>query len=327
MNIPAQNNMPANRSILWVILGLITIGVIAFVIYLRMVVTDAQNANTNIVIYTEGKYCTSDGTLNDTMPIQSHRSYCLKAGDTNVAYTANTPVTYTFSIIDDQGNTLKDFAVAHEKLMHFIVVRHDLQEFQHLHPVLDATTGEFTVDITFSADGTYRLFPDFTPGQNVNPMALPVTVYTDIQVGQANGDSLIPVADTETIKTVGDYEITYNLSDTIEAGVSLPIELIISKNSEPVANLEQYLGAMGHMVVLRADSLDFIHAHALEETANADGKIHFETNLPEAGTYKLFAQFQHNGEVLTTDYVIAATGSAENSSDEVGETTGGHTLH
>jgi uncharacterized protein YxeA len=62
-----------------------------------------------------------------TGPIQSHRSYSMKSASSNTDLQPGQSGTYAFSVVDEQGNTLKDFATVHEKQMHFIVVRKDLQ--------------------------------------------------------------------------------------------------------------------------------------------------------------------------------------------------------
>src|SRR5581483_4220283 len=95
---------------------------------------------------------------------------------------------------------------------HFILVRKDLQNFQHLHPEYKEGTGEFNVNITFPTDGPYRLFPDFTP-INENPQKLPITLSKDINVGDMSKYKPQPViADTSSTKTTDGYTIAYKLN-------------------------------------------------------------------------------------------------------------------
>jgi hypothetical protein len=118
---------------------------------------------------------------------QSHRSYTLKSDSAGKAYTVNTPSKYSFSIADDQGNTVKNFAVTHTKLMHVIVVRKDLAYFQHVHPEFDQTTGTFILkDLIFPADGMYRIFADFAVNGNqmdAMGMSRTTTLNEDVSVG------------------------------------------------------------------------------------------------------------------------------------------------
>jgi len=43
------------------------------------------------------------------------------------------PQRVAFQIVDDRGHPIRNYDVAHEKKMHFIVVRRDFAGFQHLH--------------------------------------------------------------------------------------------------------------------------------------------------------------------------------------------------
>ena len=85
---------------------------------------------------------------NSQSPVQSHRTYVLNLLSATNAIKPNQATTITFNIKDDQGNILKNFEVEHTKLLHFIVVRNDLQFFQHLHPDFNQSTGEFSISLT-----------------------------------------------------------------------------------------------------------------------------------------------------------------------------------
>jgi hypothetical protein len=95
--------------------------------------------------------------------------------------------------------------------------------------------------------------------------------------------------------------------------------LIVEKGNQPVS-LENYLGALGHSVVLKEGTLDYIHTHAGEQgdsmehrehgghampPAQQENKIDFSTIFPHAGIYRIFTQCQHHGNVLTTAYTVA----------------------
>ena len=85
-------------------------------------------------------------------------------------------------------------------------------------------------------------------------------------------------------------KLVYLFGDTTKGGTSL-------------TGLEPYLGAMGHAVIL-SENLDFIHAHAMDNATLASrGVVEFMATLPKEGKYKVFGQFQHNGQVFTTDFV------------------------
>lgn len=252
---------------------------------------------------------------------QSHRSYVAQVtSDTsNIKPGQSTKITYM--VLNDRKEVLKDFAVAHEKVMHFILVRKDLQNFQHLHPDFNQQTGEFSVNVTFPTDGPYRLFPDFTPTPE-NPQKLPVTVSYDVNVGdQAKYKPQRLTVDTAISKTASGFKIDYFFGSTPRAGAQLDYGLTISDpNVDEQVQLESYLGAMGHSVIIKENTLDFIHTHAtgmdmegMEGMTAAEHAGHvgepdtvdFSTTFPEAGKYKIFTQFQVKGKVVTTDYTVS----------------------
>ena len=232
------------------------------------------------------------------------------------------PTKFRFWVKDSSGDVFKKYEIAHEKLMHLIGVRKDLTNFLHLHPEYNEATGEFTVDIPFPEDGQYRLFPDFTPSVD-NPDKQPVTLFTDIMVGNLSNykpQSLVP--DTEKKKTFGEYEVSFDLPKDLQKGGEFTYGVTIEKDGTPVTNLETYLGALGHSVILKEGTLTFIHTHALSsssqdstigghamqdsqaDTKKQGPKIEFSTTFPKAGVYKIFTQFQHQGKIMTIDYTV-----------------------
>lgn len=244
---------------------------------------------------------------------QSHRGYTLQvvSGISNLKPGQETEITY--KIINDKGEVLKNFETVHEKIMHFILVRKDLQQFQHLHPTFNQATGAFTVAVTFPTDGPYRLFPDFTPAKEAeNPMRLPVTLTQDIQVGSlANYKPEPVIADAVAEKNIGDYRISFAKPNPLVAQSEVSYTLAVKKNGQPVTNLEAYLGALGHSVILKEGTLDFIHGHA--EAGKTKGPdITFSTAFSEAGLYRTFTQFQHEGKVQTFEYTLSVAESTDN---------------
>lgn len=292
-----------------IVIAVVVIGGLAFGV-------SAIKNHVSPIASTGGTYCGPDGTFTDTMPIQSHRSYCLKSNAQEVAFSANTPTLYSFSIVDDQGNTTKDFEVTHTKQMHVIVVRKDLANFQHVHPDFDPGSGIFTLsNLKLPTDGEYRIFADFAPvGVQKDPMGmpLPVTISEDVKAGRSFVRQ--PIGSEEVAKTFGQYQASLATHGPITTGTEAMLMFSLKQNGKPVTNLEEYLGALGHSVVLREGTLDFIHAHPLEDASTPQsGTVSFMVDFPQPGKYKVFTQFQHNGEVFTTDFVVNAVEGAEQS--------------
>lgn len=252
-------------------------------------------------------YCSTDGTLSETQSIQRHRSYCIKSNIASLNIQPNVPVSLSFSIVDDEGNTVKDFALVHDMLLHLIVVRKDLNSFQHLHPEIEASTGQFTLsDLTFPSSGPYRIFADFTPSNaqmGADGMPLGVTISEDVTV--AGTYTAQAIGATERTKTFDGYEVTLTTSpESASTGMTM-MSYTIKKDGKPITNLESYLAALGHSVVLKENTLDYIHAHAVQEpTARQTGTIDFHVEFPLGGNYKTFTQFKHEGRVHTVEFVV-----------------------
>lgn len=296
-----------NKTVILSILGVVGLIIVVFVAPKPNQPTSQNNS----------AYCSSEGTLTDTMPIQSHRSYCLKSDSEGKVYAVNAPNTYSFSIIDDQGNILRDFEITHTKPMHVIVVRKDLANFQHVHPNFDEASGSFSfTDLTFPADGEYRIFADFAPqGGMKDPegMPLPVTLSQDVNVGNVSAYRPQPLGGEERTKTFdANQVILTTMPQNLMAGMESMLTFSLSRDGKAITDLEEYLGALGHSVVLRGGTLDFIHAHPMDNNvANQNGKVEFMVSLPQEGKYKVFTQFQKNGKVVTTDFIISVQKSSE----------------
>ena len=258
-------------------------------------------------------YCSSNGILTDTQPIQSHRSYCIKSNIVSLNPQPNSPVTLSFSIVDDQGTTLKDFKVTHDKLLHLILIRKDLNSFQHVHPDFDTSTGQFTLsDLSFPSPGPYRIFADFTPSSaqmGAGGMPLSVTLSEDVTVSGTYAAQ--SVGATERTKTVDGYEVVLTPTPQTAVTGKTMMSYTIKKDGKLITNLETYLTALGHSVVLKEDTLEYIHAHAIQEpTSTQTGTIDFHVEFPFGGTYKTFTQFKHEGKVHTVEFVVPVTGNA-----------------
>ncbi len=204
-----------------------------------------------------------------------------------------------FRIVDERGQTVRDFDVEHTKRMHVIVVRRDLAAFQHLHPTQNRD-GSWSIPVRLSRAGSYRLFADFShEGQ-------PATLASDLHVdGQADLRPLPPPAATAI--SDGGYEVRLQ-SGRARPGSEASLQFKIAKGGQELQP-EPYLGAGGHLVALREGDLAFLHVHPTEHghggggrPAALDDPIAFAATFPTTGRYRLFLQFKHNGTVQTVAF-------------------------
>lgn len=222
----------------------------------------------------------------------------------NAAFTWNEPVRasneseLTIRITDQDGGPVQDFDVNHEKLLHLILVNRDLSFFDHIHPDYKEN-GVFTVNTTFPTGGDYKLFADFVPKG-----AGGATLSEWVQVEGEAGESSAIQPDSSLIKQVNGKEIELSLSNTLSnEEVVLAYHIQDAKTKQGINNLEPYLGAVGHVVILSEDAEQYIHVHPLDERSTGP-KAEFATTFPHSGIYKIWGQFQHQGEVMTVPFVV-----------------------
>jgi len=214
------------------------------------------------------------------------------------AVTANDKSDLTIRITDDNGKAVQDFQVSHEKLMHLIAVSKDLSYFSHIHPEYQGD-GTFTIGTTFPSGGEYKLFADFVPkGGSSTTLSEWVKV-----AGEAKAPEAV-LADTELTKVIDGKEIKLALSGTkAKEEVMLTFNIADAKTKEGISDLEQYLGAVGHVVILSEDAEQYLHVHPMDEKAKGP-KAEFMTTFPKSGTYKIWGQFQRQGTIFTVPFVV-----------------------
>ena len=211
---------------------------------------------------------------------------------------------FAFRVTGPDGNPVTAFDVAHDKRMHLIAARRDLSGFRHVHPEM-APDGTWRVDSPLSAPGSWRLFADFTPTGGES-----LTLGLDVHVpGEFTPRPLpAPVATA----TVDGYTVT--LAGVLEPGHTSELTLTVSRAGTPVTDLDPYLGAYGHLVALREGDLAYLHVHP--DGAPGDGEtrpgpeVTFFAEVPSAGAYRLFLDFQHEGEVRTAEFTMVAGGGS-----------------
>jgi hypothetical protein len=220
----------------------------------------------------------------------------------------------SFQILSKEGSPLTEFATAHEKDLHLIVVRSDGDQFRHVHPAFEESTGTWSLPWQWDEAGTYRVYADFSPGDTAEGVTLTRTVEV--------AGSYAPVAaDVSREVHVDDY--TVSIEGDLVAGSPSDLTVWITRAGEPVTALEPYLGAFGHLVALREGDLAYLHVHAEGDEPRpgetAGPEITFMAEAPTTGRYLLYLDFQIDGQVRTAPFVLDAAPSA---TDDAG--TGDH---
>ncbi|MGH8881254.1 MAG: hypothetical protein ACRD0P_28560, partial [Stackebrandtia sp.] len=224
--------------------------------------------------------------------------YTLVLDDAITESRSDTPL--RFRIEDSAGRPVTQYTPNHEKDLHLILVRRDTSGYQHLHPALGAN-GTWNTPVDLGRAGDYRVFADF-----VTADGQPITLGADLRV--AGRYAPRPLPEPATTATVGDY--TVQLNGTLDAGRLTEITPTVSRNGEPVTDLQPYLGAYGHLVALRAADLGYLHVHPAghpgDGTTPAGPGVAFAVTAPDAGDYRLFFEFRHQGTVHRAEFTVPA---------------------
>lgn len=224
-----------------------------------------------------------------------------------------------FRVLGPDGRPVESFTQSHEKSLHLIAVRRDMASYQHVHPIRDRQ-GVWRAPLDLSKAGEYRLIADFVPAATGDP----VTLGTDLSVAGEYAPRPLP-APSRTAR-VGDYTVT--LDGRLVPGEESALRLSVSRDGRPVTDLQPYLGAYGHLVVLRDGDLAYLHVHPAGELGDGTTRpgpgVTFFATTPSTGTYRLFLDFRHRGVVRTAEFTVATEGATEGVTDDATEGASGH---
>ena len=203
----------------------------------------------------------------------------------------------------------------HEKEMHVLVISADLATFDHIHPEAQ-TWGFYAGTYQFPHAGTYWIFVDHTPPGQAQTIAR-------FRVNVA-GPAYLPKGLRETADravTIDGVRATLTVKQPLEAGrdISFRFALADAGTGTSIPDLQPDLGAWGHVLVVRRECDQVIHAHPKEENAApaspwvhshampgpSPSEIETTTGFKEAGLYKVWLQVQRHGQVLTFPFVLS----------------------
>jgi hypothetical protein len=213
-----------------------------------------------------------------------------------------------------------DLKLLHTRLMHLIITGQDYQFYRHLHPE-GTSEGLYTFTVTFPAGGRYAIYNEFetATGQAV-------LYRTDLIIDGPPTPAVEPApAQSGLVQQFGEVKATLQLAGPVKAGQPVDLSFNFERNGQPLTSLEPYLGEPGHMIVLAEDGNSFRHLHGHAASANganpapmaSDGaiaepdpatrygpQVGYDLRFDQAGTYRLWAEFQYQGRILVFNYVL-----------------------
>ncbi|MBX4179537.1 DUF748 domain-containing protein [Streptomyces geysiriensis] len=230
----------------------------------------------------------------------SEKGYTLDLATPRV--TAGQKAELRFTVRDADGDAVTAYQREHDKEMHLIVASRDLVTYRHLHPTR-AADGTWSTPVDLPSAGGYRVFADFTPA---GKDARNLTLGADLAASGRYEPARLPAPDR--MATTDGYRVA--LSGSLRPGEPGELTLRVSRDGKPVTDLQPYLGAYGHLVALRSGDLAYLHVHPNGEpgdgTTEPGPAISFTATAPSTGTYRLFLDFKHEGEVRTAAFTVRA---------------------
>jgi len=198
------------------------------------------------------------------------------------------------------GAVVTSFLNVHERSFHLFIVSRDLSTFVHAHPA-QRDGGDFALDQVL-APGEYMLIADFLPSGGT-----PQIVHRAIVTPGYSGPlfkELSKLAVTPAEQTIDGLRVRLETANvTALRPASLRFLVSDAATGAEIRDLEPYLGAAGHLLIVSGNLTSALHGHPAD-TQTSGPEILFDPVLPKAGLYKLWLQFQRNGRVVTVPFVI-----------------------
>jgi len=200
---------------------------------------------------------------------------------------------------------ISSFATIHERLLHLFIIDRQLDFFRHVHPE-QVSDGVFELRENIPP-GQFMVIADFLPLSG-RPQMLQRAIVTPGYRGTLfpEAPNLTPDGSSEK----EDHGVRVRLdATTLKAGkeATLKFTLTDARSNTPVSDLEPFLGAPGHVLLVNANLTESNHVHP-EEPATHGPVITFQPMMPAAGVYKLWLQFQRRGAISTVPFVLSVAG-------------------
>ena len=232
------------------------------------------------------------------------------------------------------GEVVKKFEVVHERQYHLFLISQNMEYFQHIHP-REQADGTWTIDVTLPKPGYYKVLSDLLPsGGSSQFIARPLVtagyrgdlvadsahLTPDRVATKIDGDITATVSSDPQQFAVGQYgHITYHLTDT--------------KSGLPITDLQTYLGAFGHTLIMSEDMAEYVHSHPLDIIAQPDDDggppvflippgadleklrggpdVTFEGLMPKPGRYRAWTQFRRHDTLHTFAFTFNVIAPAD----------------
>jgi hypothetical protein len=228
-------------------------------------------------------------------------------------------IAYTLTGKDGLPVTANKLQVTHEHLMHLIVVSKDLKQFAHIHPE-DTGGGRYVVSGTLPVAGDYLLYNEFVSANGTTQLER----HSVASEAAPTPEPPVLMPDLGKTQVVDDLSLVMTATNNLRRKLPVTFTLLAQKDGQPVTDLEPYLGAACHVIVISQDTRQFAHTHgdvAGGAMAKMDMGNMVMSNMPpppehfgpsvqfthifmQAGMYRVWVQFTYKGKVVTVAYNV-----------------------
>jgi hypothetical protein len=194
-------------------------------------------------------------------------------------------------------NIIVELETVHEKKAHIIIVSDDLEYFSHLHPEYEGN-GNYSVRTNLPFGGKYELFIEYKPKGGKK-----ITDRFNFNVKGIEKPKAIFKGERYIFENQN-LSVMLRPSEDLFSGKEIHIPVAILKDGKELnaANFDNYLGEKAHAVLIGIANLDFLHVHPIV----INNQLNLHMNIVKSGYYRLWLQFQIEGILYTTDFVLEA---------------------
>ncbi len=225
--------------------------------------------------------------------------------------------------------------IEHEKYMHVIGVRSDMNGFFHIHPGNEyaetyggGNPSLWRTEYIFPKPGLYKIWSEVKKDGVVHSFG-----HEPLNV---EGEGVREDKKVSFGRSVvaGGYQVALLADASFGKGVEHDLSFDIHDSEGNEVAVEEYLGADMHLAIIKDDWSEFVHTHPeghdghmmedmhghsfrFVQTADAhdgepevdvgtDEAINFHVRFPSAGLYRAYAQFRPMGSNLPRDEALTA---------------------
>src|SRR6478736_840134 len=122
------------------------------------------------------------------------------------------------------------------------------------------------------------------------------------------GNTPAPVSltpDKKLVKTVNRNRLSLKIDSQLKANQETMLNFYFedAQTKQPIQDLQPYLGAVGHVVILNQDAIKYLHVHPMDERVKGSNAM-FHTTFPSPGIYKIWGEFQRSNKVFIVPFVV-----------------------